>query len=95
MAKSTSLSEREKIDTSVEKKLTALFELQAIDSKIDKIRTVRGELPLEIKELEDSVEALATRLEKMNEEYRSSEAIINDKKTLMKDAEAMIKKYKS
>ena len=94
MAKA-SLSEREKIDTSIEKKLTALFELQAIDSKIDKIRTVRGELPLEIKELEDSVEALATRLEKMNEEYRSSESIITDKKTLMKDAEAMIKKYKS
>src|SRR5436190_24335868 len=95
MAKSASPSEREKIDASVEKKLTALFELQAIDSKIDKIRTVRGELPLEIKELEDSVEALATRLEKMNEEYRASETIIADKKTLMKDAEAMIKKYKS
>ena len=88
-------SEREKIDASVEKKLTALFELQAIDSKIDKIRTIRGELPLEIKDLEDSVETLATRLEKMNEEYRASETIITDKKNLMKDAEAMIKKYKS
>ena len=94
MAKA-SLSEREKIDTSVEKKLSALFELQVIDSKIDKIRTIRGELPLEIKELEDSVETLATRLEKMNEDYRASETIIADKKTLMKDAEAMIKKYKS
>ena len=89
------LSEREKIDSSVEKKLSALFELQFIDSKIDKIRTVRGELPLEIKELEESVEALATRLEKMNEDYRASEEVINEKKNLMKEAEVMIKKYKT
>lgn len=95
MAKAATLSEREKIDASVEEKLNALYELQSIDSKIDKIRTVRGELPLEIKDLEDSVEGLATRLEKMNEEMRASESIISDKKNLMKDAEAMIKKYKS
>ena len=95
MAKSATLSEREKIDASVESKLSALFELQVIDSKIDKIRTVRGELPLEIKDLEDSVEQLATRLEKMQEELRASETVISDKKNLMKDAEAMIKKYKS
>jgi len=89
------LSEREKIDASVEEKLRALYELQTIDSQIDKIRTVRGELPLEIKDLEDSVEQLATRLEKMQEEMRQSETIISDKKNLMKDAEGMIKKYKS
>ncbi len=83
------------IDNSVEEKLSALYELQSIDSKIDKIRTVRGELPLEIKDLEDSVEQIATRLEKMQEEMRQSETIISDKKNLMKDAEAMIKKYKS
>ncbi|HEY4797648.1 MAG TPA: C4-type zinc ribbon domain-containing protein [Bacteroidia bacterium] len=94
MAKAT-LSEREKIDASVENKLSSLYELQVIDSKIDKIRTVRGELPLEIKDLEDGVEALATRLEKMQEETRASETIIADKKNLMKDAESMIKKYKS
>ncbi|MEK6616295.1 MAG: C4-type zinc ribbon domain-containing protein [Bacteroidota bacterium] len=95
MAKAASLSEREKIDASVEKKLSALFELQLLDSKIDKIRTVRGELPLEIKDLEDAVEGLATRLEKMNEELRASELIISDKKNLMKDSEVAIKKYKS
>ncbi|MBI3501960.1 MAG: hypothetical protein HY063_09205 [Bacteroidetes bacterium] len=89
------VSEREKIDASVEEKLSALYELQAIDSKIDKIRTVRGELPLEIKDLEDSVEQIATRLEKMQEEMRQSETIVSDKKNLMKDAEAAIKKYKS
>lgn len=95
MAKTATLSEREKIDASVEEKLSALYELQVIDSKIDKIRTVRGELPLEIKDLEDSVEQLASRLEKMQEEMRQSETIISDKKNLMKDAEGMIKKYKS
>ena len=94
MAKS-SVSEKEKIEASVEEKLHALYELQIIDSKIDRIRTVRGELPLEIKDLEDSVEQLATRLEKMQEEMRQSETIISDKKNLMKDAESMIKKYKS
>jgi len=67
MAKTATLSEREKIDASVEEKLSAIYELQVIDSKIDKIRTVRGELPLEIKDLEDSVEQLATRLEKMQD----------------------------
>ena len=81
MAKAKALSERQKIDATVENKLSALFELQFIDSKIDKIRTVRGELPLEIKELENSVEELATRLEKMNEDYRASETIISDKKS--------------
>jgi uncharacterized protein len=89
------VSEREKIDASVEKKLTALYELQAVDSKIDKIRIVRGELPLEIKDLEESVELLAARLEKVQEEMRQSETIISDKKNLIKDAEGLIKKYKS
>lgn len=94
MSKST-LSEREKIDTSIEDKLNALYELQNIDSQIDKIRTVRGELPLEIKDLEDSVEQMATRLEKMTEEFRETENAIADRKNLMKDAESMIKKYKT
>src|ERR1051326_6366817 len=83
------------IDNSVEEKLSAVYELQAIDSKIDKIRTVRGELPLEIKDLEDSVEQIATRLEKMREEMRQSETIVPDIKNLNKHAEVMIKKYKS
>ena len=95
MAKTATLSEREKIDATIEEKLSAIYELQVIDSKIDKIRTVRGELPLEIKDLEDSVEQLATRLEKMQEEMRQSETIISDKKNLMKDSEAAIKKYKT
>jgi hypothetical protein len=88
-------SERKKTDASVEKKLSALYELQVIDSRIDKLRIVRGELPLEIKELENAVEKLATRLEKIKEEYRATETMISEKKILIKDAEALIKKYKS
>lgn len=95
MAKAATLTEREKVDSTVEQKLNSLFELQVIDSKIDKLRTVRGELPLEIKDLEDSVEGIATRLDKVNEEMRSTETIIADKKNLIKDAEATIKKYKA
>lgn len=89
------VSEKGKIEVSVEEKLMALYTLQSIDSKIDKIRTIRGELPLEIKELEDSIEQMATRLEKLQDEMRQSEMIISDKKNLIKDAESMIKKYKS
>lgn len=95
MAKVATFSEREKVDSSVEQKLHSLYDLQIIDSKIDKLRTVRGELPLEIKDLEDSVESIASRLDKLNEEMRTTETTVADKKNLIKDAEAMIKKYKS
>lgn len=82
-------------DSTVESRLSALYELQVIDSKIDKIRTIRGELPLEIKDLEDGVEQSASRLDKMQEEIRTHETIVSDKKNVIKDAEGMIKKYKS
>ena len=52
----------------VEDKLKALYKLQLIDSKIDKIRIVRGELPLEVQDLEDDVTGLQTRIDKINEE---------------------------
>ena len=54
--------------TSVEDKLKALHQLQVIDTEVDKIRIIRGELPLEIEDLEDLMEGLNTRLEKFNEE---------------------------
>lgn len=83
----------EKIDTSVEDRLKALFELQQIDSKIDKIRTVRGELPLEVRDLEDLVAGLETRLTKYTDELAALEDAITEKKNVMKDATAAIKKY--
>jgi predicted nucleic acid-binding Zn-ribbon protein len=82
-------------DISVEEKLRTLFELQQIDSKIDKIRTVRGELPLEVRDLEDIVAGLETRVNNLTEELKAMEEGISDKKNVMKDAAALIKKYEA
>ena len=82
-----------KITISVEEKLKALFELQVIDSSIDRIRIIRGELPLEIKDLEDSIEGLNIRLEKFNVELdQLKEKIVENKNSVILANEA-IKKY--
>tara|TARA_B100000902_G_scaffold71178_1_gene76724 strand:+ start:1790 stop:2542 length:753 start_codon:yes stop_codon:yes gene_type:complete len=82
-----------KITISVEEKLKALFELQVIDSSIDRIRIIRGELPLEIKDLEDSIEGLNIRLEKFNIELdQLKEKIVENKNSVILANEA-IKKY--
>ncbi len=78
---------------SVEEKLRALYRLQLIDSQIDKIRTVRGELPLQVQDLEDEVGGLDTRIEKINSEISSLQEEISNKKNAIKDSEALIKKY--
>lgn len=75
--------------------MRALYELQVIDSKIDKIRTVRGELPLEVRDLEDIVAGLETRANNMNDELKAMEDGITEKKNVMKDAAALIKKYEA
>lgn len=75
-------------------KLQSLYSLQMIDSEIDRIRTVRGELPLEVQDLEDEVLGLDTRIEKMQEEMKELETEISDRKNSTKDAEAAIAKYK-
>lgn len=80
-------------EISVEEKLKTLYELQLVDSKIDKIRTIRGELPLEVRDLEDLVAGLETRINNYTEELKSLEDAIADKKNVMKDAQALIKKY--
>jgi len=54
-----------KTEITVEEKLRALFDLQLIDSRIDKIRDIRGELPLEVEDLEDELAGMNTRLEKL------------------------------
>ena len=82
-------------EISVEEKLKALFELQQIDSKIDKIRTVRGELPLEVRDLEDLVAGLETRINNYSEEMKTLEDSIIEKKNVIKDAQALIKKYET
>ncbi|MBL7921200.1 MAG: hypothetical protein JNJ40_12860 [Bacteroidia bacterium] len=84
---------KEKIDASVEGKLKSLYQLQLIDSKIDKLRTVRGELPLEVSDLEDTVLGLETRLKNVEEEVAELENTLNEKKQAIKDFQANIKKY--
>lgn len=80
-------------DVSPEKKLRALYDLQIIDSKIDAIRTVRGELPLEVQDLEDEIEGLQTRLDKLNAEKEEMNNEILQKKKTIDEAKAAIKKY--
>ena len=62
---------------SVEDKLQALHKLQSIDSEIDKIRTVRGELPLEVQDLEDDLKGLETRIEKIDADITDKESFIS------------------
>jgi len=82
-----------KKEVSVEERLRALYDLQLIDSRIDEIRNVRGELPLEVRDLEDEVEGLNTRLQKLDESLVNIEEQIKAKKNLMEEAKALIKKY--
>ena len=78
---------------SVEDKLRALHQLQIIDSEIDSIRTVRGELPLEVQDLEDVVQGLETRMNKINEDIAEREEFISGRKIAIDESKALIKKY--
>ena len=80
-------------DFSVEEKLSAVLTLQKIDSKIDEIRTLKGELPMEVKDLEDEVEGLRTRVQNIDAEIESINTFIEAKTAAKKEAQAMIKKY--
>jgi predicted nucleic acid-binding Zn-ribbon protein len=86
---------KEKIDASIEGKLRALYELQIIDSKIDRIRTVRGELPLEVQDLEDSVAGLETRVTNLMQELTDLKDQVTEKTQAIKDFKANIKKYET
>lgn len=80
---------------SIEDKLKALFQLQQIDSEIDRIRNIRGELPIEVNDLEDDVAGLQTRIGNYNEEAKQLDQMIGAKKQAIKDSTALIKKYES
>ncbi len=84
-----------KTEVTVEEKLRALYNLQLIDSRIDEIRNVRGELPLEVEDLEDEVAGLQTRLEKLNADLEHIEEQIKEKKNNIEEANALMKKYAS
>ncbi len=80
-------------EKSVEDKLKNLYELQTIDSAIDRIKILRGELPLEVQDLEDEIAGLETRANKLQEEKKELENMISNKKNEIIDAQALIKKY--
>lgn len=82
-----------KKEVTVEDKLRALYDLQLIDSRVDQIRNVRGELPLEVEDLEDEVAGLNKRIEKQENELSLIEDQIKAKKILIEDSKAAIKKY--
>ena len=73
-------------DFSVEEKLTAVLALQKIDSKIDEIKTMKGELPMEVKDLEDEIEGLQTRINNIDAEINSINTFMEAKTVAKKDA---------
>jgi predicted nucleic acid-binding Zn-ribbon protein len=83
------------MEQTVEEKLKALYELQTIHTKVDRIRQVRGELPMEVADLEDDVAGLETRIQKIKAELDDLEDDIVTRKNLIKEAQANIKKYEN
>jgi predicted nucleic acid-binding Zn-ribbon protein len=95
--KKTSAGAEQPVDEAIERKiedtLVALYQLQQHDSQIDKIRMIRGELPLEVQDLEDEIIGLETRIDNFQNEIKGLDKLIADKKLAIKDSENLIKKY--
>ena len=82
-----------KKEISVEEKLRALFDLQIIDSRIDEIRNVRGELPLEVEDLESEIQGMTVKLEKLNSDLAEFDTSIKEFKNGIEEAKELITKY--
>lgn len=80
-------------DLSMESKLHLLYKLQQTDSKIDKIHLLRGELPLEVQDLEDDILGLTTRTENLKQEIKEIEKVIAQKKIDLENSKSLIEKY--
>jgi predicted nucleic acid-binding Zn-ribbon protein len=80
-------------EISVEERLRALYSLQLVDSEIDKIKTLRGELPLEVQDLEDEIAGLETRLHNLREEVVVLDKSVQKKHNEITESENLIKKY--
>jgi predicted nucleic acid-binding Zn-ribbon protein len=78
---------------SVERKLHLLYEIQLIDSEIDNIRTLRGELPNEVRTLEDDIIGFETRISNIQVEVKKAEGIISQRKLDIENSKSLIKKY--
>jgi uncharacterized protein len=84
---------KDETEISIEKKLMALYTLQQNDSKIDRIKIVRGELPLEVEDLEDEVAGLETRIDNYIQEIELLDKQIADKHLAIKESQGLIKRY--
>ena len=82
-------------ELTVEQKLKTLFQLQTMLSKIDEIKTLRGELPLEVQDLEDEIAGLSTRIDKIKAEVEELRVAIAGKKVEIETAKSSVEKYKS
>ncbi len=80
-------------DFSVEEKLVSLIKVQKINSLLDKLEVLKGELPMEVKDLEDEIEGLHARQTRIEEEINGIQAFIEEKKQGIKEADELIKKY--
>ena len=82
------------VDYSMQEKILALYELQKIDSKIDGINKVKGELPLEVQDLEDEMAGMKTRIEHINAEIEELNSLTKQRKREVDQAKIMIGNYK-
>jgi hypothetical protein len=92
MAKET---KKDPSELTVEEKLKTLYQLQTMLSEIDKIKTLRGELPLEVQDLEDEVAGLTTRIEKIKTEITDLKADVASKKIEIEQARLSVEKYEA
>jgi len=89
------MAKKDPTDLSVEEKLKTLFQLQTALSSIDEKRALRGELPLEVQDLEDEIEGLTTRMEKIKAEIAEFQQAIVQKKGEIANAESSVARYKA
>ncbi|MFT3700947.1 MAG: C4-type zinc ribbon domain-containing protein [Agriterribacter sp.] len=78
---------------SVEEKLASLVSLQKVDSKLDEVKILKGELPMEVRDLEDEIQGLHARQTRVEEEINGIQEFIEQKKNIIKDSQALVKKY--
>ena len=88
-------AKKDPVDFTVEEKLKALYQLQTMLSEIDKIKTLRGELPLEVQDLEDEVAGLSTRIEKIEQDIADLRSNVANKRIEIEAARVSVEKYKS
>ena len=89
------MAKKDPTDLSVEEKLKTLYQLQSALSAIDEKRALRGELPLEVQDLEDEIEGLTTRIENIKKDISEFQKAISQKKGEISEAEASVERYKA